>query len=306
MGAMLYDTIACFVLSVYGVYHMISAARSHLKPTSRGTSLSGDYSARPYYPFPLHSHRHHLLRHLPFYFGIVILSISIVHLSFSSSGAQHFFSLSSAAALLLLLILLPFAALSSASAPPDLIFLLASLAFALLSYSSFRFSSSFPPSDLQAKSYSISALISAASAVASLSLALFPKLFVSELSLAASIFLKGLWFFVSGLLLYVEAFIPEGCHSLIDLPDGPTRCDLDEFRVRATAILDLAFALNCVFVAVVVLALYAMAGRVFGGLGRRLNGGGSYEALPTSSSTATLSDMEPVQMKAIGKNSMQE
>ncbi|KAM0936026.1 hypothetical protein DsansV1_C27g0199081 [Dioscorea sansibarensis] len=306
MGAMLYETIASFVLSVYGVYHMISAARSHLKPTSRGTSLSGDYSARPYYPFPLHSHRHHVLRHLPLYFGIITLSVSIVHLSFFSSGAQHFLSLSSAAALLLLLILLPFAALSSASAPPDLLFLLASLSFALLSSSSFRFSSSFPPSDLQSKSYLISALISAASAAASLSLALSPKLFVSELFLAASIFLKGLWSFVSGLLLHVEAFVPEGCHSLIDLPDGPTRCDLDEFRVRATAILDFAFALNCVFVAVVVLALCAMAGRVFGGLGRRLNGGGSYEALPTSSSTATLSDMEPVQMKAIGKNSMQE
>ncbi|KAJ0988714.1 hypothetical protein J5N97_007070 [Dioscorea zingiberensis] len=220
---MLFNTIAFVALGIYGVYHIISATRSHLKHTSRGTTLSGDYTARPYYPLPLHSHRHHLLRHLPLYLGIITLSISIVHLSFSSSGAQRFPSLSSAAALLLLLILLPVAALSSNSAPPDLLFLLASVAFALLSSSSFRFASSFPPADLQSKSSSISAIISAASAAASLSLALSPKLFVSEFFLAASIFLKGLWFFVSGLFLYVETFIPEGCHSLIDLPDGPTR-----------------------------------------------------------------------------------
>ncbi|XP_010929507.1 uncharacterized protein [Elaeis guineensis] len=322
MAVLVYHIFAFFSLSSYGLYHLISATRAHLKhpsPPSSSSSSSaprgaGDHFAHPYYPLPLPPHRHHLLRHLPLYLAAISLLIAIAHYAFLSPAAadgrspvHRLATLQSAAALLLFLLLAAAALLLPHPLPPDLLFLLASLAFALLTAASAHSAAAYQTIDLQAKCDSLSAAASAASAAACLALALNPGLFPAELALAGSIVLQGLWSLQSGLSLYVDAFIPDGCHRLLDVPAGSaTRCDLEDSRLRAAAILDLAFVLHATLVAAVAVLVYAAVSRASvagGGLGRRHNGG-SYEALPTSS-TGALGDLDLVQMKQLAKNSTQ-
>lgn len=84
--------------------------------------------------------------------------------------------------------------------------------------------------------------------------------------------------------------------------------------MRAGQILDLALAVQAVFVAAVVVGVYVGVGKACGGggdkglgSGRRFNGGGpAYEALPTAGSGGGGEMGEHVQMKAIvGKSSAQ-
>lgn len=96
----------------------------------------------------------------------------------------------------------------------------------------------------------------------------------------------------TGLSLYVEAFIPEGCHRLLDVVsgvEGSTKCDLEESRLRAVAILDLVFVVHVMFVVVIVMVTYAVVAKSVGI--RKL---GSYEALPTAAT-----DSNHIQMKAL-------
>lgn len=145
-------------------------------------------------------------------------------------------------------------------------------------------------------------MISASSAAFSLALAVSPRLFLAEFALALSVSLQGLWSLQTVFLICVERFVPEGCHRLLEMRDGSIRCELEESRIRAGAILDLAFVICAMFVSVVAVAVYAVFswGGSGGGGGRRFNGG-SYEALPTSNVT----DLDHVQMKVMAKNSMQ-
>ncbi|KAF2323003.1 hypothetical protein GH714_032716 [Hevea brasiliensis] len=145
-------------------------------------------------------------------------------------------------------------------------------------------------SDLQAKCDSVSAQISAVVALLCLILAFQPRIFIADVGLAGAICLQGLWVLQTGLSLYVEAFIPEGCHRLLDVVsgvEGSTKCDLEESRLRAVAILDLLFVVHVMFVVLIVMVTYAVMARTFGV--RRM---GSYEALPT-----TASDSNHIQMK---------
>lgn len=59
--------------------------------------------------------------------------------------------------------------------------------------------------------------------------------------------------------------------------EGSTKCDLEESKLRAVAILDLVFAVHVMFVVIIVLSIYAAVAKSVGV--RRL---GSYEALPTT------------------------
>ncbi|KAJ6793952.1 putative basic proline-rich protein-like [Iris pallida] len=285
---LLYHSFSFLSLFSFGLYHLISATRSFLRSPS-------SYTTRPFHPLPVHR-----LRHLPLLLSASSLLLSLLfHLSLHS-----FSSLRTAVPLLLFLLLLLLTSPLLPLLPPELVFLLSSLSFFLLSFSSPLPSSSV--GDLAAKCDSLSSTISLSSAAFSLALSLFPRLFLSDLALSASLLLKALWSLQTALTLYVEAFVPEGCHLLLDLPEPSTRCDLDESRARAGELLDLAFALHSLFVAVIVVVVYASVARVSGGgtaagLGRRSNGG-SYEALPTSS---TQPEIDHVQMKAIGKNSAQ-
>ncbi|KAM1010774.1 hypothetical protein ACFX2C_046213 [Malus domestica] len=104
----------------------------------------------------------------------------------------------------------------------------------------------------------------------------------------------GRWVLQMGLSLYVEVFISEGCHRLLDMVnaiEGSTKCDLDESRFRAVAILDLVFLVHVMFVLLIVIVTYAVVAKSVGI--RRL---GSYEALPNA---APSSDHNHIQMKAL-------
>ncbi|KAJ6907328.1 hypothetical protein NC651_017894 [Populus alba x Populus x berolinensis] len=96
----------------------------------------------------------------------------------------------------------------------------------------------------------------------------------------------------TGLSLYVDAFIPDGCHKLLDVVsgvEGSTKCELEDSRLRVVAILDLVFV---VLIVMVTYGVIAKSYRV-----RRL--GGSYEALPTAASLVTDSSSNHIQMKAL-------
>lgn len=97
----------------------------------------------------------------------------------------------------------------------------------------------------------------------------------------------------TGLSLYVEAFIPEGCHRLLDVVkgvEGSTKCDLEDSRLRAVAILDLVFVIHVMFVMFIVMFTYAVVAKSVG-----IRRAGSYEAL-SNTSTA---EPNHFQMKAL-------
>lgn len=108
--------------------------------------------------------------------------------------------------------------------------------------------------------------------------------------------MQGLWAFQTGLSLYVDAFIPQGCHRLLDVVngvEGSTRCDVDEFKFRATAILDLLFLVHVMIVVVIVMITYAVVGKSVG-----VKRTGSYEALPNIASLPENTHTH-VQMKSL-------
>ncbi|KAL3722890.1 hypothetical protein ACJRO7_035133 [Eucalyptus globulus] len=299
MAAFLYHVFSSSSLLSLGLYHSISATRSHLKSPST-------YAARPHHPLPPSAHPR--LRPLQLYLASLCLVVAFCHQALSASDADpllkgstpvHRFSSLQSAAVLLLFLLLSLSLLLSdllpslLPLPHDLSFALASAAFFLQSSSSSA-AASVQNSDLQAKCDSVSALISALSSLLCLALACSPRLFVADVALGASFCLQGLWSLQTGLSLYVDAFIPEGCHKLLDVVngvEGSTKCDLEESRLRAVAILDLVFVVHVMFVVVIVLVVYAAVAKSVGV--RRM---GSYEALPT---TGDRDANNHIQMKAL-------
>ncbi|KAL4355357.1 hypothetical protein GQ457_06G034240 [Hibiscus cannabinus] len=296
MAGMIYQLLASSTLLSLGLYHLICTAINFLKSPQ-------SYSAKPFYPLPFSPNLR--LKHLPLYLLLLCFFIAFLHQSFISSDPDplvkgrspvyRFLTLNSAAVLFLFFIvslsflisettsLLPF--------PPDLFFAFGSALF-FLHYSVSESAASVQTSDLQAKCDSVSARVSAMASVMCLILACHPKLFVAEVGLGAAICLQGLWVLQTGLSLYVDAFIPEGCHKLLDVVsgvEGSTKCDLDESRLRAVAILDLVFVVHVMFVVIIVMTTYALVAKTVGT--RRL---GSYEALPSNSA-----DNNHIQMKAL-------
>ncbi|KAL2939550.1 Protein pecanex [Bienertia sinuspersici] len=303
-GPLIYQILTSGSLLTLGVYHLSSSIRNHLKsPTT--------FIAKPFHPLPTTTH--HRFRHLPLLLTFISLLLhSLHHLSSSFSPdpllpLHHLSSLHSSAVSLLfsLLSLLLLLSLSTSFFPllpsPDLFFALASLAFFLQSNSSILTtpsSSSSSSIQLQSHCNSISSSISLFSSLCCLLLALFPKLFFLDLLLSSSLSLHGLWALQTGLSLYVDAFIPEGCHRLLDVipgVEGSTKCDLDESKLRAVAILDLAFVVHVGVVVVLLFCVYALISKAMG-VSRRFGGGGSYEPLPTNSTT---SDTNHVQLKTL-------
>ncbi|KAF3790452.1 hypothetical protein EJ110_NYTH16460 [Nymphaea thermarum] len=214
-----------------------------------------------------------------------------------STPVYRFSSLQSAAVLLFFLVLSLSILLSETTTlfpfPSEFFFFVASAGFAL--HSSTLRSSSTVTSGIQGKCEFLASNVSAATAALALVLACNPRIFVADLALGASVCLQGLWVLQTGLSLYVEAFIPEGCHRLLDVAygvEGSTTCDLEDSRLRALALLDLVFVFHVIFVLVVVVAAYALAVKFVG-----IRRFGSYEALPTSS----LSEGNHVQMKSLVK-----
>ncbi|KAM1009107.1 hypothetical protein ACFX13_045426 [Malus domestica] len=308
MAALVYQILSSSALVSLGLYHMVATTRNHLKSPQ-------SYAAKPYHPFPLSSSSsnlnppHHRLRYLQLYAIIACLLVAVVHQTLTSFDADpllkgrtpvhRFTSLQSAASLFLFL-LLTLALLLSEWAPSvlplpsDLVFGLAAALFYLQSLVSWG-AASVQMSDLQAKCDSVSGRITAMASGLCVVLACQPRVFVADVGLGAAMCLQGLWVLQTGLSLYVEAFIPEGCHKLLDVVigvEGSTKCDLDESRFRAVAILDLVFLVHVMFVLLIVMVTYAVVAK-FVGI-RRL---GSYEVLPNAAPSSDHNNH--IQMKAL-------
>lgn len=299
-SALIYEIFSSASLITLGLYHLVCAIKTHLHHPAR------DYSAKLYHPFSSSPSSSHRLRHLQLYVIILFLLIAFVHQTLVSSDADpllkgrtpvHRFSTLQSAAVLFLFLILALAILLSETTsllplPSDLFFALASALF-YLQFTVSSSAASVQTSDLQAKCDSVSARISALSSLLCLILACLPRLFVADLALGASVILQGLWALQTGLALYVEAFIPEGCHRLLDVVsgvEGSTKCDLEESRLRAVAILDLVFVVYVMFVVFILMATYAVLAKTVG-----IRRTGSYEALPTLSSA----DSNHIQMKTL-------
>ncbi|KAI3794693.1 hypothetical protein L1987_37326 [Smallanthus sonchifolius] len=297
MLGFVYHVFTSSALMSLGLYHLICTTRNHLRSPR-------DYFTKPFHPFT--SHNHHFTKHIQLYLIIICLFIAFIYqtaTSFDSdplvkglSHVHHFMSLQSAGVIVLFLILSTTLLISETTNllpfPPDLFFGTASALF-FLQYSVSSSSASLQTSGLEAKCDSVSATISALSAVLCIILACHPRLFVTDIGLGASICLQGLWSLQTGLSLYVDAFIPDGCHKLLDVVngvEGSTKCDLDDSKLRATAILDLMFVVYVLFVVLILIVTYAVTAKVVGV--RRF---GTYEAIPTSSGSAT--DNNHIQMK---------
>ncbi|PRQ54370.1 hypothetical protein RchiOBHm_Chr2g0176701 [Rosa chinensis] len=302
MAALMYQILSSSALVSLGLYHMVATTRNYLKSPQ-------SYSAKPYHPFPLSSSSpNHRLRYVQLFLITACLIVAVVHQSAASLDADpllkgrtpvhRFTSLQSAAALFLFL-LLTLAILLSECAPSllplstDLIFGLAAALFYIHSFIS-REAASVQTSDLQAKCDSVSGRVSALASLLCLVLACQPKLFVADVGLGATMSLQGLWVLQTGLSLYADAFIPEGCHKLLDVVsgvEGSTKCDLDESRFRAVAILDLLFLVHVMFVLLIMLVVHAVVAKSVGI--RKL---ASYEALPTA---VPDNNHNHIQMKAL-------
>ncbi|GAB4847389.1 hypothetical protein Ancab_026447 [Ancistrocladus abbreviatus] len=295
MAALMYQLFTSSGLVSLGLYHLVHTVRNFLKSPR-------DFSAKPFHPLPLSSR----LRFPPLYLAIAALFFAFIHQTVISSDADpllkgntpvhRFTSLQSAGVIFLFLLLSLLFLLSESTSVflpfrSDLFFGLAS-AFFYLQYAVSTAQASVQTSDLQAKCDSISARVSALSSLLSLILACSPRLCIAEVSLGASVVLQGLWSLQTGLSLYVEAFIPEGCHRLLDVVsgvEGSTKCEVEESKLRAVAILDLAFVVHVMFVMVILFLLYAIISKIVG-VSTRI---GPYEALPTNA------DLNHVQLKTL-------
>ncbi|KAL5979814.1 hypothetical protein ACLOJK_038925 [Asimina triloba] len=305
MASLVFHVISSAGLFSYGLYHLVLATKAHLK------SPSNPPASKPYHPLPASSSASHFIKHLPLYLLLLSLSLAVLQQSILSTLSDPLYrihrisSLQSLASLLFFLLLalsllLPnFPLLHIPRLPPDLFFALASAAFAIHSSVARASTAAFAAQSfhLQSKCDAVSFKISAAASALCAALAFDLRLFVAELALAASFCLQGLWVLQTGLSLYADGFIPEGCHRLLDVVrgvEGSTECDLEDSQVRAVAILDLVFIFYLVFVAVIVLVVYASVVRASG-----MQRVGSYEALPTVAAAPGVVNSNHVQMKAM-------
>ncbi|XP_071739236.1 uncharacterized protein [Rutidosis leptorrhynchoides] len=295
MSGLFYHVFTSSALVSLGLYHLICTIRNHLRSPR-------EYIAKSYHPFASH-----FTKHLQLYLIIICLLITFIAqtaTSFDSdplvkgrSPVHHFSSLQSATVVFLFLILSLTLLISETTTilpfSSDIFFGTASAVF-FLQYSVSASSASIQTSDLEAKCDSVSATISALSGISCVILACNPRLFVADVSLGALFCLQGLWSLQTGLSLYVDAFIPDGCNKLLDVVggvEGSTVCYLEDSKLRATAILDLMFVVYVVFVVLILIVTYAVTSKV---IGVRF---GTYEALPISSGVVT--DSNHIQMKEI-------
>ncbi|EPS70662.1 hypothetical protein M569_04094 [Genlisea aurea] len=308
MSALIYQIFSSAALMSQGLYHLICATTNHLKSPR-------DSAAKPFHAVGGH-HGNRLLRYLQLYIAILCLIVAFIHqlvvasysdpLLLGSTPVHAFLSLQSAAVIFSFLVLTVALLLSDSTAslpvPADIFFALAAVLF-FLQYSNSSSAAAVQISDLQSKLDSVSGRISALSSSLCLILSCFPKLFIADASLGLSFCLQGFWALQTGLTLYVDAFIPEGCHRLLGAGgvEGSTKCELDDSKLRAVAILDLVFVVYVFFVLVMFLAVYCGVARAVGIRSRF----GSYEALPiagnaaSATATAVAVDSNHIQMKAM-------
>ncbi|OQU83581.1 hypothetical protein SORBI_3005G138800 [Sorghum bicolor] len=242
-----------FALLAASLSHLLVVAVSHLSPSS------------------IHHHRLiRLLRHPLIHLLPPLLALPFAFLPLASTPLLP---------LLLLPPLLPLLPLPFLPPPhlPLLRALLLSLPLLLLARAADLLAASFPASDLQAHALAVARLLLLAAAAASLASSLSASAprgttaagahFVAEAALACAGAVGGLWAAQSGLSLYVDACVPAGCHRLLDAGGATapaTRCDVEEARLRAVAVMDLALSVHCIVVAAVVAGVLLGVARCFG------------------------------------------
>ncbi|CAN6372242.1 unnamed protein product [Urochloa humidicola] len=281
--------------------HLLVAAVSHLSPSSLH-----------HHNRFLHLLRHPLLRILP-----PLLALPFAFLPLAPTPLLP---------LLLLPPLVPLLPLPFL--PPHYLSLLRplllSLPLLLLARAAGLLAASAPASDLQNHALAVARLLLLAASATSLASSLTAAAprgstaaaahFVAEAGLACAGAVGGLWAAQTGLTLYVDACVPAGCHRLLDAGGATppaTRCEVEEARLRAVAVMDLALSVHCIVVAAVTAGVLFGVARWFGvdsgaGVGRRHNGS-SYDALPMVASTGPMAEMEHLQGKGIvGKSVAQE
>ncbi|KAG9141907.1 hypothetical protein Leryth_009273 [Lithospermum erythrorhizon] len=299
MAALIFYIISSSGLGLLGIYHLISTTKNYLKSPPR------DYISKPFHPFTSAPPR---FKHIQLYLVLFYLVLSIIHQTLIAFDADpllkgrtpvHFFtSLQYSCTLCCFVVLAVSILLSETTSllpnpfPNDVVFGVLSALF-FIQFNVASTAATVQTSDLQAKCDSVFANISLFKSFLCLILACVPRLFVADVGLGGAFLLQGLWVLQTGLSLYVEAFIPEGCHKLLDVVngvEGSTKCDLEDSKLRAVAILDLVFVVHVLVVLVVVFVVYAIVGKSVG-VNKRL---GSYEALPNASH-----DSNHIQMKAM-------
>lgn len=90
-------------------------------------------------------------------------------------------------------------------------------------------------------------LIVFVSLLSALSTTIFPSSFSSSLVLSISVMFQGLWFINMGFVLWVPAFLPEGCtirlgHGGDDDKHGAVMCGTHKARLRARSLANLQFS----------------------------------------------------------------
>jgi hypothetical protein len=298
MAAVIYHIFVSSAMMSLGLYHLVSTIKTYLKTTR-------EYSAKPLYPLNYNK----LTKHLHLYLIIFCLVIAFCHQTVISAysdpllkggtAVHRLNSLQSAGVIFSFLVLSVALLLSEATSalplPSDLFFGIASALF-FLQYSASSEFASVQISDLQAKCDSVFSHISALTSILCLVLACNPKLFVADVALGGSLFAQGLWILQTGLTLHVDAFIPAGCNKMLDVVsgvEGSTKCDLDESKFRAVAILDLVFVLHVLFVLLLILIIYAVLARTI--TVSSIRRFGTYEVLPT----VAVADSNHIQMKSL-------
>lgn len=97
-----------------------------------------------------------------------------------------------------------------------------------------------------------------------LCLAVKPCCFFVEFLLNSVLVLKGTWVLQVGLLLYTDTFSLDGCESLlVELGKGKNdlKCDLDENKLRGTALMNLLFVVHVIVVMIMSFGLFALLNR---------------------------------------------
>lgn len=257
--------VVSLAMVALGLWHLCCCSRAFLKSPR-------DFCARTWHPCPPR------FRHLELYCELLAVSFALLYqgiaLSTCAQGSTaQILGLQLFVMLLMFFLVLLITLISDSTAalplPNELLFLLLGVAFSVEWMVLDRLAD--PKLALERECFVLLGVLAALGAGSCLLLAWRPKVFIVNLVLCASISLQGTWLLQTGLSLFYESFLPEGCHRL---SSGSTQCDVDAAKLRAIALMDLAFLVHIILMICAFAFVYGLISRVGG---YRRNGG--YDAL---------------------------
>lgn len=294
MGTFTGHIVPAFFFCFLGLWHLLSGSINYLR-------FPREYCARAWQPLPFVAGR---LRSLELYIILVAIPFAIFYeLGISTGfrpledGVIPLYRVATFQHSIVLTMFWVFAFLVLVSETTQFLPLPVEIPFVLVGMSFLMefiviFEEAAQNSGLEGKLYICLVFIVGISAVCAFLLAWNPRAFFVDFLFSMALLLQGTWLFQIAFSLYVEKFIPEGCHRLLDLPggvNGSTQCDLEDARLRAMELM--GFALNCHVVLVVLFSVLTL------GLVARLQGyrRGGYDPLNYEQ------DPDVVQMKPMSK-----